>query len=280
MLAGKTQGFKPKGTRLICKHCGYKGHLKENCYKIVGYPPDFKSKKKTGQFGGNTGQPSGRAQPSGGLRPYANDATTENQLQFTEEEYSHLMSLMNKPPSNDSTSNGHYNSKVMGIGRESNGLYILQREFKPTVGAAVAGGVNESELWHLRLGHPSTVAMQHIPNLKNKVNNTVQENCSVCPMAKQIRLSFPVSKSKYSSIFQLIHVSAWGPYRKATFDRNQYFVNVVDDYSRYTWVCLIQSKCEISIALKDFLTMVRNQFDVSVKVLRFDNGTEFFNSQM
>ncbi|XP_075092051.1 uncharacterized protein LOC142172166 [Nicotiana tabacum] len=47
MLAGKTQGFKPKDTWLICEHCSYKGHLKENCYKIVGYPPDFKSKKKT-----------------------------------------------------------------------------------------------------------------------------------------------------------------------------------------------------------------------------------------
>ncbi|XP_075077359.1 uncharacterized protein LOC142164086 [Nicotiana tabacum] len=83
---------------------------------------------------------------------------------------------------------GLYNGKVMGIGRESSGLYILHREFKPTIGAAVAGGVDEAELWHLRLGHPSTVAMQHIPSLKNKVNNTVQENCSVCPIAKQISL--------------------------------------------------------------------------------------------
>ncbi|XP_070029687.1 uncharacterized protein [Nicotiana sylvestris] len=47
MLARRTQGFKPKGIGLICEHCGYKGHLKENCYKIIGYPPDFKSKKKT-----------------------------------------------------------------------------------------------------------------------------------------------------------------------------------------------------------------------------------------
>ncbi|XP_019240679.1 PREDICTED: uncharacterized protein LOC109220673 [Nicotiana attenuata] len=31
MLAGRTQGFKPKKAGLICDHCGYKGHLKENC---------------------------------------------------------------------------------------------------------------------------------------------------------------------------------------------------------------------------------------------------------
>lgn len=38
MLAGKTQGFKQRGPDMICEYCGYKGHLKENCYKIVGTP--------------------------------------------------------------------------------------------------------------------------------------------------------------------------------------------------------------------------------------------------
>lgn len=38
MLVGKTQGLKPKKPGLICEHCGYKGYLKENCYKIIGYP--------------------------------------------------------------------------------------------------------------------------------------------------------------------------------------------------------------------------------------------------
>ncbi|XP_075092287.1 uncharacterized protein LOC142172541 [Nicotiana tabacum] len=53
MLTGRTyQGFKPKkpGVGIICEHCDYKGHLKENCYKIVGYPQDFKSKKKGSQI--------------------------------------------------------------------------------------------------------------------------------------------------------------------------------------------------------------------------------------
>lgn len=31
--------------------------------------------------------------------------------------------------------------------------------------------------------------------------------------------------------------------------------------------------------LKDFLSLVKNQFGVMVKTLRTDNGTEFFNSQ-
>ncbi|XP_075074595.1 uncharacterized protein LOC142162171 [Nicotiana tabacum] len=46
MLAGKGPDFRGKRPGIICEHCGYKGNLKENCFKIIGYPVDFKSKRK------------------------------------------------------------------------------------------------------------------------------------------------------------------------------------------------------------------------------------------
>nr|XP_033514192.1 uncharacterized protein LOC117278866 [Nicotiana tomentosiformis]XP_033514193.1 uncharacterized protein LOC117278866 [Nicotiana tomentosiformis] len=48
MQAGRVQGFKGKKQFPQCEHCGMKGHTKENCYKIIGYPIDFKPKKKFG----------------------------------------------------------------------------------------------------------------------------------------------------------------------------------------------------------------------------------------
>ncbi|XP_070050037.1 uncharacterized protein [Nicotiana tomentosiformis] len=54
MLAGRAQSFKPKKTRLVYEHCGYKWHLKENYYKIVGYPSNFKSNKKPVGIEGRT----------------------------------------------------------------------------------------------------------------------------------------------------------------------------------------------------------------------------------
>ncbi|OIT39259.1 hypothetical protein A4A49_59468, partial [Nicotiana attenuata] len=51
---------KPKKTfNLVCDYCNYKGHTRENYFKLNGYPADFKHKKKgssyppTANFAGN-----------------------------------------------------------------------------------------------------------------------------------------------------------------------------------------------------------------------------------
>ncbi|XP_075103107.1 uncharacterized protein LOC142177932 [Nicotiana tabacum] len=208
-IRSKGHEFKPKRSGLICDHCGYKGHLKENCYKIVGYPPDFKSKKKGQNLGGKT---------------YVNSATSEEKHVpmlptqgnfFIEEQYKQLVNLLQKTTTDECSTNtvgiftlmsnasvsdqvwivdsgathhvthcndalnnlrksdhkadgDFYNGKVMGIGRENNGLYLI-RENLPTAAISFLKEHGETTLWHLRLGHASTKAMQHISELKNKI---------------------------------------------------------------------------------------------------------------
>ncbi|KAM3263920.1 hypothetical protein P3L10_000914 [Capsicum annuum] len=47
------QKFK-KNFNLQCDFCKLKGHTKENCWKLVGYPQDYKAKKKFKHEGSNT----------------------------------------------------------------------------------------------------------------------------------------------------------------------------------------------------------------------------------
>ena len=36
----------PRKDRLICSHCGFKGHVAEKCYKLHGYPLGFQRKPR------------------------------------------------------------------------------------------------------------------------------------------------------------------------------------------------------------------------------------------
>lgn len=41
-----TGNYTQKKSQVQCEYCHFKGHTKENCYKLITYPPDFKSKRK------------------------------------------------------------------------------------------------------------------------------------------------------------------------------------------------------------------------------------------
>ncbi|KAK6775868.1 hypothetical protein RDI58_026869 [Solanum bulbocastanum] len=77
------------------------------------------------------------------------------------------------------------NGKVMGIGKEREGLYILKESItSPTsdtstnLSTKISSSV-EDTLWHYRLGHPSCAAMQHISSLPRKVHSHVHDTCNM-----------------------------------------------------------------------------------------------------
>lgn len=56
--------FKFRKNQVQCDNCHYKGHTKENCYKLHGYPSDFKGKKKGQNIGVYANNVSGLVFPS------------------------------------------------------------------------------------------------------------------------------------------------------------------------------------------------------------------------
>jgi len=106
-------------------------------------------------------------------------------------------------------------------------------------------------------------------NKKNK-----SHHCYICPLAKQKHLPFNSNQNKCASVFDLLHIDTWDPFSEITHDGYRYFLTIVDDHSRATWIYLMKSKSNVLHVFPGFLQMVENQFNVKVKAVRSDNAPE------
>lgn len=61
-------------------------------------------------------------------------------------------------------------------------------------------------LWHNRLGHVPFVKMRSISSIPVSFASKQLFICTICPMAKQIRLPFPTNNSVSSKPFDLLHL--------------------------------------------------------------------------
>jgi IS30 family transposase len=59
---------------------------------------------------------------------------------------------------------------------------------------------------------------------------------------------------------------------------NKYGLVIVDDISRFTWVFFLSDKGETQEILKKFIRRAQNEFDLKIKKVRSDYGTEFNNT--
>ena len=85
----------------------------------------------------------------------------------------------------------------------------------------------------MRLGHTSDVVLKHIPSLN--LSSICDNDCPVCPSAKQTMLAFPKTNNSYASTcFHLLHLDLWGPYHVQSSSGCKYFLTVVNDHSRAT----------------------------------------------
>ena len=83
--------------------------------------------------------------------------------------------------------------------------------------------------------------------------------CNLCPLAKQ-RLPYLSLNKRQDAAFDLIHVDTWGPFATAIVEGYKYFLTIVDDYSRATWVYMLKSKLDVRKFIPDFFALVKRQF--------------------
>ena len=76
--------------------------------------------------------------------------------------------------------------------------------------------------------------------------------------------------------FDLIHCDVWGPFAHSTHNGFRYFLTIVDDVTRSTWIYLMKTKSDTRPLLISFYKMISTQFHTNIKAIRTDNAYEFF----
>ncbi|XP_074322791.1 uncharacterized protein LOC141659762 [Apium graveolens] len=174
---------------------------------------------------------------------------------------------------------GHSLRKPMEIGDSQRGLYMLHSsppfsaESSCLSNASFTTGNTSALVWHSRLGHLPLSKLKTFCNIDNASVSAISM-CDICAKARQHKL--PFSRSTIHSIapFELIHVDLWGPYSISTYNKNKYFITIVDDFTRATWTHLLSCKSSAFDIIKQFIALVSTQFHYNVQKVRTYNALE------
>ena len=123
---------------------------------------------------------------------------------------------------------------LIGAGRCKGGLYRMGM-----VDGNRRALMAPIDMWHKRLGHASKEKLSGVELLKSISFNHKNNICDSCAKAKFVRTPFSASSIKTNDCFELIHCDIWGSYRIPSYTRANYFLTIVDDFSRSVWVFLI-----------------------------------------
>jgi transposase InsO family protein len=120
---------------------------------------------------------------------------------------------------------------------------------------------------------------EHILGLTNVVFEK-DRLCSACQAGKQVGAHHPTKNILSSSRpLKILHMDLFGPIAYISISGNKYGLVIVDDFSRFTWVFFLQDKSEAKEIVK-FIRRVQNEFELKVKNIRSDNGSEFRNTKV
>ena len=134
-----------------------------------------------------------------------------------------------------------YSGRFVGMAiRNSNNVYILENENQCYLSMA-----DESWLLHKRLGHlnfdnivkiSKKEAVRDLPKIVKPLNSV----CKHFQHGKQTRASFKTKEHMTSHPLEIVYTDLCGPTRTKILQGEYYFMLLIDDYTRMTWVTFLK----------------------------------------
>ncbi|CAI7889253.1 unnamed protein product [Closterium sp. NIES-54] len=148
-----------------------------------------------------------------------------------------------------------------------------------------ATGVCDWLTLHRRMGHVALPILQQL--VKNEMVAGIRVKgepdevlgCPTCMQAKFTRFPFSSSEATAKAPLDEVVMDVVGPLKLGTVGA-EYFLTIVDVYTRMTWVYVLSKKSDVAETVKtDWLPMVERQQDRLVKAIRTYRGGEFLSKE-
>jgi hypothetical protein len=145
--------------------------------------------------------------------------------------------------------------------------------------------IDDSELWHQRLGHLNfsdmlKIAGKDVVKGLPKMEKTGKGICGSCQLGKQTRAAHKkTSEIQTSRNLELLHMDLMGPTRTASLGGKKYILVIVDDFSQYTWAIPIREKSDAFDTAQHLFKKIQVEQNCQIMRIRSDHGREFKNSK-
>jgi hypothetical protein len=136
------------------------------------------------------------------------------------------------------------------------------------------------DLMHCCLGHPSKEVLRHAKeNTKGfpngiKIPNTSKDVCPGCVQGKMPAALHPPSITRATTPFKRIH-SDLKSFPLLSYAKYKYFIVFLDNYTSYAWITLLRDKASAITALRQWLALIKNQFDTTIKEWMSNASSEY-----
>ncbi|XP_010419216.1 PREDICTED: uncharacterized protein LOC104704906 [Camelina sativa] len=304
-VKAQVNAYQPKGfqkPQTTCAHCGLNGHTIDVCYKIHGFPPGWKPKNQRQNSNQRFNAPAA-----------ANLALTESGSEYdrekalSPEQLQYLVSYLNsKLQPQQSAGHAHTNSSTATITEitspGSSGLNPMACQMTEKMNSWVIDTGATHHVTHdknlfqhmtpiqdttVKLANGVGVRIQGLGNIRLNDKLLLTDDLTKGLMIGRGRLhnklyfldlqfqpsdqAIPTFCVSVKSDFHTWHQRLGHP----STQKLKYFLTIVDDHSRATWVYLLRNKSEAITVLPGFVSMVETQFDTKIKAVRSDNAPEF-----
>nr|GEV94105.1 ribonuclease H-like domain-containing protein [Tanacetum cinerariifolium] len=235
-VSGTSHRRTARGSTLVCENCGFNGHTIDKCFKIIGYPADFRKRKAGLNLKGKN---------------VSNIVVGSNSSNgFSDEQMATLISLIKEKSVNGK--GVHSNMTEAFITRIGNmpltnyltlydvlvvpeycvSLMSVRKVARDSKLALFCEepGFEKRKNYGDRLGHPADQALDVLKPTLNFDNKNTQLICDTCQRAKQTREPFPLIDHVSTELGELAHLDLWGPYKVTSGDEFNFFLAIVDNF--------------------------------------------------